>query len=131
PDPEATATLVTLAAMRRRLELMLAAMYGRPMRIVPASASSVAPWFKRIFRPVPKHLRRTGAEAPQAGSDGERIELPTTLEQTGITEPAAAIARYKLLALQQAERMQRGTSRHMPGEESPLERDLFLLSESV
>jgi len=128
--PEPTATVVTLDTMRRRLELLLAAIYGRPVRIVPASASSVPPWYKRIFRPIPEHLRRAGV-APQAGSNGERIELPASLEQAGITEPAAAVARYKLLALQQAERIQRGTSRHMPGEESPLERDLFLLSESV
>lgn len=116
---------------------MLAAMYGRPMRIMPASTPAMPPWYRRLFQQTPRHLRATGRIAPQAGSNGERIELPPTLapepgaEADVSADPKALIARYKLLALQQAERLRRGTSLRLPGDTSPLERDLFLLSESV
>lgn len=111
PPPPA----LELEAVRRRLEILLAAVYGREIPIVAA-------------KPV-EPTRRTAAGEPVAGSDGERIHLPPRLDASGGTE--AALARYRVLAIGQAERMMRGTVALAPGEDERLARDLYLLLESA
>ena len=116
---------VALDDVRRRLELLLAAVYGRAVPIVAAGAPEPPGRLARLFRPVPPHLE--GAEL-LAASDGERIHLPPSLDAEGGAE--AALARYRLLAIEQAERLARGTAAHLPADD-PLARDLYLLRESA
>ncbi|HEX8210543.1 MAG TPA: VWA domain-containing protein, partial [Longimicrobium sp.] len=100
---------VRLPEVSRRLELLIAALYGRPILISPA--------------PPPKRLRRT--ERPGPANDGERILLPAELPGED------AVGRYRLMALAQAERVARGTAVLAPGRKDALERDLYLLFESA
>ena len=62
-------------------------------------------------------------------SDGESLRLPRAMDATLGSD--AAIARYRLLAIEQAERVVRGTAVAAAGVGDPLERDLFLLRESA
>ena len=104
PEPEADPGVVRLADVRRRLELLVAALYGRALIITPA----------------PPH--RSG---PAAANDGERILLPAELHGDD------ALARYRLMAVAQAERVERGTALWAPARKEALERDLYLLFESA
>src|ERR1700682_1669885 len=95
---------VPLTSVRRRLELLLAAMYGRPFSI-----GSTTP--------------RPGA--PAAVHD---IKLPALMD--GRAGVSAATERYRLLAIERAARMMRGTdAESLPSD--PLERDLYLIAESA
>lgn len=118
---------LSLAEVRRRLELMLAALYGRE---IPIAASEPAPrgrWYRRFLRRPPPHLRP--ATPPTAASDGARVHLPPALPLGG-GGAEAALARYRLLAIEQAERIVRGTALHAPHDD-PLVRDLYQLAESA
>jgi nitric oxide reductase NorD protein len=106
------APMLELEEVRRRLEILLAAVYGREIPIVAAKADA----------------RGKSAE-PVAGSDGERIHLPPRLDASDGID--AALARYRVLAIGQAERMMRGTVSLAPPENEPLARDLYLLLESA
>ena len=116
---------VSLAVVRRRLELLLTGMYGRELHIeaseLPASPGLLA----RFSRRQPRHLR---TRAPIAASDGMCIRLPADLQAPDGT---AALAEYRLLALEQAERIVRGTAELAPPETDRLTRDLYLLRESA
>lgn len=122
PAPEAG---VPLEAVRRRLELFLAAMYGRGIPVAASEPTAAPPLLRRLLRSVPAHLRDP---APAASTDGERILLPPRLDAGDGPE---AVARYQLLAVAQAERLVRGTPLHAPPDDAPLERDLYLLAESA
>jgi nitric oxide reductase NorD protein len=100
-----TPDTLPLESVRRRLELLLAAMYGRPMHV--------------------------GADTPQptnAGDTAPDIRLPVRLHaRSGLD---AAHERYRLLAIEQAERLVRGTGAQ-PRPTDPLEHDLFELVEGA
>ena len=114
--------VVELDAVRRRLELLLAAMYGRHIPIAVSDRRRES-WLARAWRAVSLF---TEAERV-AASDGESLRLPPSMDASpGAVE---AIARYRLLAIEQAERVVRGTAVAAAGLD-PLERDLFLLRES-
>jgi nitric oxide reductase NorD protein len=117
--------VVRLEDVRRRLEVLLAALYGREIPIVPLDPASAAAPRKRLGR-APAHLRAAG---PLAASDGERIHLPEQLDAAD--GPDAALARYRVMAIGQAERLVRGTAALAPGADEPLARDLYLLLESA
>lgn len=119
PAPEAP--VVRLDDVRRRLEVLLVALYGREIPIVPLDPAAGPP-----PRRTPPHLRAAG---PLAGSDGERIHLPAQLDAPD--GPDAALARYRVMAIGQAERIARGTAALAPGTDEPLARDLYLLLESA
>jgi nitric oxide reductase NorD protein len=95
---------VPLATVRRRLELALAAMYARPMRIGALSARE-----------------------PDDPDNAPDIVLPTAMDATA--GEAAAVERYRVLAVEQAERIVRGTVATPPVD--PLERDLFMIAEGA
>ena len=97
-----------LEQVQRRLELLLAAMYGRPIAITPVEATN-ANWIERVGDFLSRDPR-TRESTP--GVDGAGIQLPVTL--TARDGDAAAIARYRLLAIEQAERLTRGTANHAP-----------------
>ena len=112
---------VRLDAVKRRLEVFLAALYGAPVAVAARDVSRRRGIVLRIAERV-----RPDADAALAASDGERVLLPPSLPAAG--DPVAALARYRLLAVEQAERLQRGTLRDVPTD--PLERDLYLLREA-
>ena len=64
-----------------------------------------------------------------SASDGESLRLPPVVDAASGTE--AAIARYRLLAIEQGERVMRGTAAVAARATDELERDLFLLRESA
>jgi len=113
---------VPLEAVRRRLELFLAAMYGQGISIAAAEPGAPPPLLRRLLGRTPHHLRDA---APAASLDGDRILLPPRLAE------GDAFARYQLFAVEQAERLVRGTPLLAPGDDAPLERDLYLLAESA
>ena len=113
---------VTLDVMQRRLELLLAALYGRSMHVDATEPTVRAGVVRRVLDGVPRHLRRS--EAP-ASTDGERIRLPRSVSGDAHT----ARSWYRLLTIEQAERIARGTATLLPADDALLERDLYLLSE--
>ena len=115
---------VELDAVRRRLELLLAAMYGRHIPIAPPEASR-AGWWKRAMRTISPF---TPPEIIPA-SDGESLQLPPSIDASVGND--SAIARYRLLAIEQGERVVRGTAAVAARATDRLERDLFLISESA
>jgi nitric oxide reductase NorD protein len=120
PDPPKA----RLDDVRRRLELLLAAMYGHPIAIGAAEAPQDPGWLGSLFAAVPTHMR--GAPAT-AGTDGERVLLPPELP----LDEGDAAARFRVLAVAQAERLARGTADLAPGGEFPIQHDLYTLLESA
>ncbi|MFL5537408.1 MAG: nitric oxide reductase activation protein NorD [Longimicrobiaceae bacterium] len=120
-DAPAADAGVPLETVRRRLELFLAALYGRGIPIAAAEAPPTPPLLRRLLRRAPSPPR-----TPAASTDGARVLLPPVLG-----EASDALARYQLLAVEQAERLVRGTPLLAPGDDAPLERDLYLLAESA
>jgi nitric oxide reductase NorD protein len=115
---------VSLDTVQRRLELVVAALYGRPIAL---AATDRPP---NTFRARLESLLGVQADARRTTPtvDGETIRLPETLDAPDGAE--RAIARYRILAIEQAERIARGTPARVPSAD-PLERDLYLLREGV
>lgn len=113
---------LSLAQVQRRLELQLVAMYGRPISIESMAVS------KRMADRVRRFVGRAGPADSVPMIDGATIRLPLTLAAPH--GGAQALARYRLFAIEQAERIARGTPAHAPMHD-PLERDLFLLREAA
>lgn len=119
PEPK-----VELESVRRRLEILLTAMYGRQIPIAPPDSRRVG-WWTRTMRTLSPF---TEPEVLPA-SDGESLRLPPALDASA--GDSAAIARYRLLAIEQGERIIRGTAAVAARATDALERDLFLLRESA
>lgn len=112
--------------VRRRLELLLGALYDNTLPIVSADAPARPSLIGRLVHRTPRYLVDL---RELAGTDGRRIRLPRAILAPHGDE--AAFAQFRLLAVQQAARVQRGTPRMLPLITAPLIRDLFLLAESV
>lgn len=117
---------LALVDVRRRLELLVAALHDRaiPVEAWPAPPSD---WFSRVFQ-GPQPLLALPA------TDGDRIRLPAALDATAGAD--LALARYRLLALLQAERVVRGTAQGAPPDRATdprarLERELYHVAESA
>jgi nitric oxide reductase NorD protein len=100
-----------LEQVRRRLELLLAGMYGQSMRVGEERAID----------------RFVGGSARPAAARAD-ILLPSSLDARDGEEAAAA--RYRLLAIQQAERLVRGSATLLHAT-SRLARDLYTLAEGA
>jgi len=122
PEPR----VLPLDAVRRRLELWLAALYGREISIEPLEPPPRRGMLARLVMPGQAATR---SHAGIAQCDAQLMRLPPSLDASA--GDAEALAHYRLLALQQAVRIVRGTALHTPGDDRPLERDLFLLREGV
>lgn len=110
-----------LERVHRRLELLLTAVYGRSIPIAPLETNR----WNRVTREGIR--RQLWSDAPIAGVDGDTIFLPPALREL---DDASALTRYRLIALEQAERLVRGTTEQsLP--EDVLERDLYLLREGA
>lgn len=115
-----------LDSVRRRLELLLAAMYGRTIRIEDAGPARKASWISRLVSGTPCDL---GSEMALSASDGETIRLPSLLRYSDAIGSVGT--QYRLLAIEHAERIVRGTGALVPDDDRPLERDLYLLAEAA
>src|SRR5690606_26268818 len=111
--------------VRRRLELWVGALGIGNARIVIANPPARPSFVGRLAMRIPRHLVDLRA---LAGTDGVHIRLPRALPAPAGDE--AALADYRMLALQQAMRIERGTARFLPDVRSTLERDLYLLREA-
>ncbi len=115
----------SLSSVRTRLELFLTALVGASVDIVPIEPPAPASWLARL---AGSSSRRRNESALSA-TDGRRIYLPAALPP--VLYGFEALTLYRLLAVQQAARMVRGTaqvSAHLDGGEM---RDWFLLAEAV
>jgi nitric oxide reductase NorD protein len=121
----AAGSRLPLETVRRRLELLLIAVYGRPFHVVASMPTAATPWYRRSRRTTDPALD----SASDTGSDAERIELPAFLDLEQ-ADPEPALGRYRLLAFEQAERIARGSDEHAPSDD-PLARDLYLLAEGA
>lgn len=115
---------LALDDVQRRLDLLLTAMYGRPIPITAVDAQP-ANWVERVARFMRRDPR---ARESTPSVDRAAIHLPATLHAHDGVD--VAIARYRLLAVEQAERLTRGTAMHAPLRD-PLERDLYLVREGA
>ena len=111
-------TAVRLDDLHRRLELVLTAAYGRPIAIAPNERRG---WARKSVFSLLSNLTT-------ASIDGDVIRLPVEIESGGDRQRGAD--RYRLLAIEQAERLARGTATLAP-DTDPLERDLYLLREGA
>lgn len=114
---------LTLADVAQRLDLLIVAVFGRtcPLRTAqaPARATLLAKTFQRQNSP------RVQAAIP--ATDGARVWLPA---ETGLSDAAQALERFRTVALQQAMRVVRGSAASTDGDAKPLVRDLYLLIEA-
>jgi nitric oxide reductase NorD protein len=116
-----SARVVRLDDVRRRLELLVTAVYDRPIPITTAESAKQRRSWRDLFAPA---NQRRGAAMPS--TDGERIQLPREIEST---DADAALAEYRLMAMEQAERIVRKTAAHVPPGPPSIERDLYLVRE--
>ena len=100
----------------------MTAVYDRPIPIAtvePPRRRPIASWRDVL---TPSHLRQSD---PLPATDGERIQLPREIESTSTED---ALAQYRLMAIEQAERIARNTATRLPAG-SDVERDLYLIRE--
>jgi nitric oxide reductase NorD protein len=114
---------VSLERVQRRLELLLTAVYGRAIPIAPIETNL---WNRERVRQLANRDPR--AREPAPGVDGATIYLPAELGARA--GDAEAITRYRLFALEQAERIARGTAFVAPLDDR-LARDLYLVREGA
>jgi len=115
-----------LVDVRRRLELLVGALYGSAAPIVVADPPARQSFIGRLVRRVPRHLIDLRA---LSGTDGQRIRLPRTLSSSRGDDVAFDL--YRLLAVEQAARVTRGTALQLIPALEPLTRDLYLLAEAT
>lgn len=113
-----------LSDLRRRLELITAALFPGAPEIGVADPPAPLSFLARLARRPVAHL---ASDRALPSTDGQHIRLPPVLD--GIP-PAEVVGRYRLLALEQAARAARGTPALLPTDDVLL-RDLYLLSEAA
>ncbi len=123
---QARARALRLAEVRSRLEVLLHALFRRPFDIEPAEPPLAPNFFRRVAGRVPRHL---ACPPLVAWNDGDRIALPPELPRLG-PWPGEALDLYRLLAVEQAARVRRGTAVAAALAPGALVRDLFLLAEA-
>src|SRR6185295_5380289 len=86
--------VLALARVRARLELLLHALHGEALPILPADPEPRPTWLARVLGRAPRHLASAGA---LAATDGARLWLPRALDAGAGEGPA--LDRYRLLAV--------------------------------
>ncbi|MGV3707371.1 MAG: VWA domain-containing protein [Gemmatimonas sp.] len=117
----------SLDEVRPRLQHYLRAIYGDAFSI-----ESIAPGRQHIALKLLRNAARTvsGSDSKSNSESDERcVRLPATLPPCAGN--ASALERYRVLAVQHVERVRRQTSAFARRSSHGLERDLFLLAESV
>jgi len=118
--------VVSLPDARWRLELFASAFVGLPVSIARADSPAPTTWLARFTRHGPASARRRGATP---GTDGTRLFLPASLPAGNGVD--AALEMYRLLALQQAVRLLRGTGTLALSADAGEIRDRFLAVEAA
>ena len=101
----------------------MTAVYDRPIPIAAAEKPKGRAWSVWMDPFGPRHLHRNEALPT---TDGQRIQLPREIIASDVDD---ALAQYRLMAIEQAERVVRGTTSAVTAAASPAERDLYLLRE--
>ena len=110
--------------VRPRLQHYLRAMYGESVAIESLASTPKSGWATRALLKLALAKKRSTSE-----SDGNSMRLPASLplHNTGVSP----LEQYRVIAVQHAERLRRGSARHARDVTSDLERDLYLLAESA
>ena len=121
PPPE---RVLRLADVRGRIELVLTALFDKPLSIVAAQTAGTTSWLARLAG------RDTqGGNEIVAGTDGIAVHLPPTVDATGgIVE---AFQHYLLLGVEQAVRLVRGSTAITLAIDNVEVRDHFLLADAA
>lgn len=122
PQP-AGATTLRLADCTQRLDLLLAAVFGQRFTLRSAQPPKPAGLLARLANAG----RGPRVAAALPATDGTYIWLPPDL---GPDDEADAMQTYRLLALQQAMRADRGGAARWAQASTPLEQDIVLLLEA-
>lgn len=124
--PAANNTDVLLTTVRTRLELFVTALFGMPIVVAAMDPPPPVTWLGRLSgaRPADKLDVRL-----MSATDGRQIFLPPVLAASlwGLD----AITMYRLLAVQQAARLARGTARVAAALDQHPSKDWFLLAEAA
>lgn len=113
-----------LADVAKRLDLLIAAVFGRSIALRVAQPPAPPTWLGSLF--VGRRLPQCRLALP--ATDGESIWLPATFG-SGDTE-AVALERFRTVAMQQAMRVVRGSAEHRQADQTLLQRELYLLLEA-
>ena len=120
PEGPPTAMLVDIAP---RLDLLITALTGNshPIRIaqLPPHPTLLSRLFRRVQFPW--------LTQPVPATNGQRLWLPT---DSGIEDMEQGNALYRVMALQQATRAQRGSAELLSPDWTPLQTDAYLLLEA-
>src|SRR5262245_34463815 len=116
---------VQLADVRGRLELFVTALFQTPITIGTIETPAPATWLSKLAH---RSLRACDA-SPLCGTDEERVLLPPLLSRVRSEEDT--VARYRLLAVQQAARLCRQTPRVFARIQDRRTRDWFILAEAA
>ncbi len=114
---------VALTPLRARLEMLLAALHGARLPILPTDPEPAPTWLARLLRRVPHHLV---TEEALAATDGRRVWLPRRLDAR--FDPVTGGDRYRLLAVEQAARLVGGFAGAAPPATARIERDLYWIA---
>jgi nitric oxide reductase NorD protein len=118
--PSPARSVLPLAHVKRRLELLLVALFDVTPPLVPADPPPAPTWLARVLQRTPR-----GATGALAATDGVAVWLPRALDGA----EAAGVVTYGLWAIEQTARVARGTAAGAP--DDPLERALYVLAEAV
>ena len=113
-----------LADVAQRLDLLIAAVFGRSFALRVAQPPAAHSWVGRLLL---RHQLPPVHDAC-AATDGRSIWLPASFDLP--ESDALATARFRTLALQQAMRAERGSAEQLRADAPPLERELYLLLEA-
>jgi len=112
-----------LEELRERLSLFVEALCPGTPPLARAEPPAVPTWLGRLARRQPAHL--TG-RAPLATTDGSSLRLPPRFDDGAETAES-----YRVLALGQALRARRRSSRGLPASASSTLRDLYTIAEAA
>ena len=117
-----------LGDVAQRLDLLIAAVWGNHLVLRAAQPPARSSWLTRVIFPnrLPPLLEAVPA------TDGHSIWLPESFTARGksIEATATVTQRFRTMALQQAVRAERGSTRHWPVNGPPLLRELYLVLEA-
>lgn len=124
--PPGEPAVLALRQVTQRIQLLLHALHGVAIPIVPADPAPPPSWLARILGRAPRHLL---AAVALPATDGERIWLPRVLPAR--EGERLAVERYRLLAVEQAARVVEGFAGAHPHDAPPIEQDLYRLAEAA
>ncbi|HET8774122.1 MAG TPA: hypothetical protein VFP80_10040, partial [Thermoanaerobaculia bacterium] len=124
PSPPSGRLALTL--VRERLEVFVSALFEAPIAISAVEPPAPPTWLSRLAH---RQSSRARHGPLVSGTDGRRVCLPLALDATGGEEQARAL--YRLMAVEQAARLVRGTHRVHASIRDPQTQDWFLCAEGI